>query len=252
MERSSETILVILVIIALVLTAINAFVALRQIADIARVTGYQVQDPSGRVNLSIPTAANIRFNVSIIDWKNGTVNTLGGFDSANLSTSNTPNASKVVGGTWDPNVATNTVTGLLLLNIGNVNLSVQLNSNINARNYLCGGSPCGAGAIPEPKFEWNVTEYEPGACGGGTGNINGNINVSYRGIFGNVSTTNPFICGNGTATTHFLKPGLDNVNDGATNPDNANTLRIDFFIEVPRDAPTGGKTAIITATGTFS
>lgn len=259
MERGSETILVILVIIALVLTAINAYVALRQVSDIARLTGYQVQDPSGRVNLSIPSQANIRFNISIIDWENGTVDTLAGFSSANLSTS-APIGSKVLQGTWSE---TNPLlpggrkrgidTGLLIMNIGNVNLSLQIESGAAANTYLCGAIPCGVGAIPDPQFRWNVTEYEAGACGGAI-----NINASVRGIYSDVLTdavgNGIYICGN-TSTGGYcsatgcklFRYGPPRTDDPATDP---NTIRVDFFIEVPRDAVPGGRSATITMTGT--
>lgn len=254
MERSSETILVILVIIALVLTAVNAFIALRQVADIARVTGFVI-DSSGRVNLSIPSQAAIRFNVSIIDWENGTVNTLAGFQSANLSTS-APVGSKVVQGTWSE---TNPLipggrklgidTGLLIMNIGNVNLSLQIRSSAAANAYLCGVPPCGAGTIPDPQFRWNVTENETGACGGAD-----NINSSVRGIYSDVVTTDTFICGNASTGGYcsatgckLFRYGPPRTDDAATDP---NTIRVDFFIEVPRDAVPGGRSATITMTGT--
>ncbi|MBI2448691.1 hypothetical protein HYV49_00150 [Candidatus Pacearchaeota archaeon] len=247
MERSSETILVVLVIIALVLTAINAFVALRQVADIARVTGFITQDFAGRVNLTIPTQAEIRFNVSIIDWENGTFAT--GALSSNLSTS-APIGSKVVQGTWTETKASGARkdgidTGLLIANIGNVNLSLQLNSNKEALAYIVGGGNDGG-----PKFRWNVTEQEPGSCGGAV-----NINASVRGIYSDVKFESAgngiYICGNASGTGFKLfKPGPTiEANDGLTNYARANTLRIDFFIQVPSDAPVGGKTATITATG---
>jgi hypothetical protein len=255
MKKGSEALLIVLAIVAVVLTAVNAFVALRQVSDIARVTGYQVSPTiPGRVNLSIPTQVLVYFNRSVINWQNGSVNVAGGYNHANLSTVNLSAVppQKIVGGTWTeyceeiglgcPAAGTNTRkpgidTGLLFVNYGNVNVSVQLRSDVNWINF-----PGGTGGAIQPRFWWNVSEYEIGSCQGAIG-----IPAARRGVWENVSTADVYICGD--AANRPFRTGDTRVDGGAI--DKNSTLRIDFLISVPQEA-TGAKFATLTATATSS
>ncbi len=125
MKKQNNTLLITLAIIAAVLAAFNAYVALQQVSDLARVTGFQVFSSTsvGNVTLSIPQNVQVEFNPAIINWSNGSFDA--GVDMAVLKTSNTL-SERVQNGTWWNGAGQGRDTGLVLINRGNINVSVNL------------------------------------------------------------------------------------------------------------------------------
>ena len=112
---------------------------------------------TGDVNLTLDAAASISFNVSELDWGQGSVDE--NSDYAWLVSNGT-----VVGGT-----SFDTVTqGLKVQNDGNINLTV----NLSAGNYnatFIGGN--------EPVYKWKVSNNESDSCAAGTIGVSGFTNV---------------------------------------------------------------------------
>ena len=110
----------------------------------------------------------------------------------------------------------NVTDGLRLQSDSNVNISVNLSSSLDALNFLDGGI---VRAIPS-SFQWKMNDYEAGTCPTLTP-------TSYTGV----STAGIEVCQN------F---GYDTPQD---------TIEIDLAVNISRQAPTGVKGVVITATG---
>ena len=99
---------------------------------------------SGTVTFDIDETVDISFTTSNLDWGAGSVNS--GEASATLDS----NASTVTGGSWN-------ATGgeLILENIGTEDVSLTLNSSVNASTLIDGSSS---------SFQWLVTDIGAGSC----------------------------------------------------------------------------------------
>ena len=217
LKGGSNTLLIVLAVVAAFLAAFNAFVALQQVSDLARMTGYQV-GPSdrGNVTLIIPLNIQIQFSPNLINWSNGTVIPI--YNHANLTTSPVNSqAARVVQGTWDWNTGCSQCgsgkdTGLVVSNVGNVNVSINLTANKNSSDMF------GAlGATMPAGFQWNITAN-------GTGAPDSVCGAAYRivpvvwGLFREVNKSGDIVCRNLSWTP------------------NINSLRIDFKWIIPKDA----------------
>ena len=117
----------------------------------------------------------------------------------------------VSNGNWTGNTA-----GLVVENIGNVNVTFNLRTFKNATNFT--GGTAGAG----PQYLFNVTEVESGSCT--------DQNITF-GFYYDVNTSDPGtkVCGSFTA--------LD-----------TDSMRIDVRVVIPSDSMTGELTDTFTAT----
>jgi len=99
---------------------------------------------SGTVTFEITETVDISFTTSNLDWGAGSVNS--GEASATLDS----NASTVTDGSWN-------ATGgeLILENIGTEDVSLTLNSSVNASTLIDGSSS---------SFQWLVTDIGAGSC----------------------------------------------------------------------------------------
>ena len=157
---------------------------------------------TGTVIFEITETVDISFTASILDWGAGSVNS--GEASATLDS----NASTVTGGSWN-------ATGgeLVLENIGTEDVSLTLNSSVDAATFIGGTSST---------FKWKISEDESGSCANMTDTS-----------FTEVSTSSKTICDLFDAT------------------DATDEIKIDFQLVVPSDASLEGQqSATITATGT--
>jgi hypothetical protein len=93
-----------------------------------KITGFAATD-TAVVNVTITGTVSINFTIDVVDFGGGTVN--GGSPGAMLYTNGT-----IVDGSWTP-----VSTPLVLENIGNVNASINLNSDKNADSFIGGASP---------------------------------------------------------------------------------------------------------------
>jgi len=195
----STDLLMIIAIIAVVFAAVNLVIIINKIGGIETLTGFAID--TGTANLSITGVAQINFTTYVIDWGSGYVNA--SELSCELNTNGINNCTDF----------TTVSTGLILENIGNVNVTLNLTSDKNAASFI-GGSDV------TPIYEWNVSESEAGSCQPAT-----NI-TSYT----TVTTTSQLAC------EQFGYDTLD-------------TLEIDLKVVIPSDA-VGTKGSTITATAT--
>lgn len=164
-----------------------------------RLTGKAAQD-TAVVNVTVETAASINFSDDFIDFGSGAVN--GTF--ARLESNDTAS----VDGNWSYSADYFT-----LENVGNVNVSLDLQSGKNASEFIGGSSP---------DYEFSLTDGESGSC---------NTSLTFGGWY-DINTTNSTIC-----------TPLDYVNS-------RNLLNISVRLVIPSDSLTGSLTDSFTATAT--
>jgi len=169
------------------------------------VTGF-VTD-TATVNVTITSTANINFTTDNINFGTGVVSS--GGTQAVLDTS----AGTTAGGTgFTPNSA-----GLILQNIGNVNVSVTLEGS-DVATFIGGTSPA---------YKYNVSNgggAEAGSCVAGID----------QGAWQDVNSTSP-----GTLICSPLQ-----------NLQASDTVRIDIQLTIPKDSKTGALSDTLTATAT--
>lgn len=174
------------------------------------ISGLATSTSTGTANLTIESAIQINFSINSINWGSGRVNA--GKDYAVLDSDGT-----VFQGNW-----TTVSQGLVLDNLGNVNVTLNLETGKNAAQFIGGG----AGAIPDPVYQWKITENLTDSCINATGPAYGyNAYATVNSTAGGTLFCNPFQFGT-----------------------NKNKLNIDINITVPVDAAPGLHGDIITAT----
>lgn len=206
--------LITLALIALVVSAVAAgYSYINSNGGITGFAGAGGAIQTATVNITITSAASINFTTDNINFGSGRV--ADGYMSATLMT---PYGN--VNGNW-----TNTTTGFILQNIGNMNVSLSLKTGKTAQTFLGGSAP---------SYQWNVSNLavagETWACLNSTSGIDAN-NLS---IFRDVETA-----GNGAV----ICPTFQYI-------DTNDTLRIDVKLVVPVDAPPGTLGDTFTATAT--
>lgn len=167
------------------------------------LTGFATVNDTGVVNVTIGTSAAISFETSFLDFGTGAVtpNAVAVLDSEGT----------VINGTWEA------VNGeLVLVNIGNVVVTVQLRTDKNASSFIGGSS--------DQAFEAKVANQS-----GNTGCTGANVFSSYAPI----NETLQDACG---AAFGFAE--------------NEDRIIIDFKMTIPDDA-TGTRTIEIMAIGTY-
>jgi len=189
-----------------VISYVAIFVIVVSLASIGmKFTGYDTVDDTARINVTVVTSAAINFTADFIEFGVGSVTE--GQAGATMDTE----GSAVPTGSW-----TSPATGLVLENIGNVNVSLGLQASDLAQDYLGGTGPL---------FQYMVSNSS-----GDTGSCNGNTAPSYT----NFTTGNVEVC---------AELGTDAGQD---------EVDIDIKLYIPSDSFTGNLTATITATGTYS
>jgi hypothetical protein len=172
----------------------------------AWLTGFATN--TGDINLTVESAALINFTIDNINWGSGQVDA--GQDNATL---NTCCGGSVVDGNW-----TTVSDGFEVRNIGNVNLTLNLRTGLDAEGFI--GGTAGGGPI----YQYNVTNVKADSC-----TAPGTFTL---GTFNNVNTTSP-----GTR-----------VCDNFQFADASDTIRIDIRLVVPSDSRTGALSDTMTAT----
>jgi len=198
-------VLLVVAVIAVLIALVNFSLTLTKIRDINAIFTGLATD-TGLVNLTISSEANVNFSTDTINFGSGRVDM--GFQNATLYSWNTTSEQ----GNWSWGSA----KYLRLDNIGNVNLTLNLSSDVNAASYLSGTNPV---------YQWNMTNVDTGAC------VNTTSTTALR-AFSDVTTTQ----------TKFCEPLQFGVG--------VNTVQIDFFLRVPENSIKGERTSTITATGT--
>jgi hypothetical protein len=168
----------ILAIALIVITLLNIGIALMNNSEFKKLTGFATS--TGYVNLTVNT--NIAVAISPtwgINWSNGSINA----GSTNATLITVRNTSTVDGGNW----STVGVSGILIINTGNVNATLTINGTKNNTDWF------GAIAVPS-NYSWNVSNMLPGSCTGGNP-LNSWIGVNHSAItyctqFSSLSTSN--------------------------------------------------------------
>jgi hypothetical protein len=193
-----EKIFNLLFIVAIVLASLNVIFIFNKLDTL---TG-QVTE-SGFANLTVEALASVNFTTDVVNWGSGVVDS--GESNAYLDTA----TGTVVKGNWTVNSA-----GLVLENIGNVNVTLKFTAGKTAATFLGGTSP---------SYQWNFSNVEADSC------IN-TTNYSTIGTLEDVNTTGTTVC----SIFEFA--------------DARDTIRIDLNLTVPSDSFTGALTDTITAT----
>lgn len=167
------------------------------------LTGYAID--TGIVNVTITSSASINFTTDLLDLGNGTV-TPGG--TATVSSNSTFSAN-------DQWTGAQAEGQLVLENNGNVNVSLTLETNNIAANFIGGSSPA-------PSFKLRVTNSETGSC----------------------NDTQQF--GSFEEVTGSPKNACANLGWG----ESFDSIIIDAELTIPNNAATGTRQATITATAT--
>jgi len=198
-------------VIAVAVSILAAAFTYYSVANLATRLSGLVTD-TGEVNLTVETAAIINFTDDTIGFGSGLVTS--GESSAFLDTT----TGTVVQGNW-----TAESSGLILTNIGNVNVSLNLSIDQNASDWIGGTSP---------SHSWNVSENEVGSCLLANGTVTASAEIYHE-------LLDSFITPNTSLTAEFceLFPFADAFD----------SIRIDINLTVPNDAITGDIGAIITA-----
>lgn len=199
-----------LVVVAVAVAVMAAGFSYFTISDLSsKISGYATSEDNATVNITIQATAAINFTTDNIAWGSGTVDI--SKLEANLSTSG---AGSVTDGNW-----TAVGQGLILENIGNINVSIELQSSQGTAAAFIGGT--------NPGYWWNITNSEAGSCNNVTGF---NLGQLYE---ANSSLT---VCGSSEGGLGYL--------------DVADSITIDIKLRIPYDSLTGARSDIITAVGT--
>jgi len=205
-ESKVGNLLLVVVIVAVCISVIGVGITYNRLSSFKnKLTGFATD--SGTINLSVESAATINFTTSNINWGSGRVTD--GEDNATLNTA--AGASNITNGNWTGNTA-----GLVIENIGNVNVTLNISTGVAASSLLGGTSPI---------YELNFTEVEGGSCLNSTDETDESL-----GSFATANTTHRIFCD---------KFPFDDGND---------TVRIDVRLVIPSDSKTGAIGDVITAT----
>ena len=199
---------VIAVIVAVVAAGFTYFSIVNLVTIVGRATD------TGTTNLTVESSIAVNFTTAAINWSDGLVDV--GQSNATL---NTTGAGSVANGNWTSQ------TGLILENIGNLNLSLNISGGKSAVDFLGGTNPL---------YRWNFSVTEANACLNETGQDGTNGTGGGQGPLQSFYDVNTTIANRICDVFQFI--------------DTADELRIDFLLQVPSDAPTGSKTDTITAT----
>src|SRR3989338_3788927 len=197
MKRNDFIFIFAVVVIALALA--NIAFTINRINITGHATG------AGTANLTVGNWTAVNFTTDIVNWGSGVVQA--GQLNATLNT-----LGEVANGNW-----TNITNGLVLENIGSVNVTLDIKTGKTAATFLGGTSP---------QYLLNFTNNKTGSCYNQT-------NVAL-GFWYAVNTTDP-----GTR-----------VCNNFTFYNSSDAMRIDIKIAVPYDSLTGALSDIITATAT--
>ncbi|MDP3026450.1 MAG: hypothetical protein Q8N63_01990 [Nanoarchaeota archaeon] len=191
---------------AIALLVISLAVFFMNVDKFFKITGKAI----GTANLTISSVTSINFTTNNINWGTGAV--ASGQSNATLNTAYN-NASNVTKGNWTGNTA-----GLVIENIGNINVSILIKSGVNAATLLGGNGP---------EYQYNFSDSaESGSC-----SFNA---TTVEGTFYDANTTDRQVCNN---------LAIDQSTD---------TLRIDVKLVIPSNSKTGAIGDIVTATATAS
>lgn len=223
MKTDSNNFLMIVAVVAVSFAMFNLAVTVNKVGDMKNaLTGFALEGiqlaPSdqGPVDVVVESSASVEFLTTnnALDWGSGFVS---GGTFATLETE-APFLTN-----WVENLAPSTVTeGLILRNIGNVDVTLDLSSSNDAAGFI--------GGTHDNLYQWKLSEYTAGgdvagACGG-----TGLIDIVYTDV----------------ALTALPRQVCPQFNW----EDTTDEILIDVHVNVPDDANSGAKSSVITAAAT--
>jgi hypothetical protein len=220
---------ILLVIISIIFAALTIFSP--GTLDSWGLTGFATASnvTSAKVNLSVTQGVIINFTIDTIQWGVGAVST--GNQNATLDTSQ-PAASKVQRGTWNETTGEsglyNRTNGLILENMGNVNVTLFLKTGKNASNFIGGTNP---------SYMFNITNNESNSC---------TMNAIDNFTLGHYYEVNATVNGSGSA---FTRTGDGTrICSNFTPYQSSDAIKIDIYLRIPSDSLTNALTDTITVT----
>jgi hypothetical protein len=217
----SNKALALLLVVAVVVSLGGTMVSmsrLNKLESAESITGYSLYTTVGGVNVTITSTTAINFTTNYVNFGTGIVNGSCGFCNMYTISSGTG----VLGPCCQDFTAPS--SGLILENIGNVNVSLEMNSSMSALDFI-GGS-----GTPGPQFRMNVSEKEAYSCANLTYAPGSGLNETWNNTFAEVPTSNSRVC-------QRFRPDIA-----------SDELRIDINITVPDNSYTGLRTAVLSAT----
>ena len=161
-----NNIFVVLAIAVLLISLISLGITLNKTNEFKqKLTGYATS-VTGIVNVTIVTALSINMVNSTIWWGDGYVNatncknaTL--YTNSSYSVGNVSVANGLTCGNWSGSTGYggNPVYGMVIINNGNQNITVNMTNGFNATGFL-GSSPNDYGVA----YQYNVSNYDTSAC----------------------------------------------------------------------------------------
>lgn len=221
MKDISDNTLITLLFVAIVISIVSGLMISQRLSQVSSITGFAAAAANATASLTVQTFSSITFSDNAIDWGSGGVNLTSGATACNLATlDNVIYPYGCRGFTLEQ-------SGLGLENNGNTNLTVTLVSNVSAQQFIGGTSPA---------FQWNVTIQEDDSCFNSTSGLAGASVAITNTTNGFEAVTNASGVSEGKVICYqfrFL--------------DASDTLNISINISIPYDAPTGYRSARITA-----
>ena len=209
--------------VILILGAIIAL-SVSYIEKKSRVTGNVITQAYGTTNLTVQSTVAINFTSNNINFGTGYV--IPGTVGATLISNNNTG-----GGDWNwtntTNNYANTTNSFVIANIGNVNVSLWIQTNKTATTFIGGTNPL---------YQYNVTN-NASSCPGIVANASLIGGTPTFGTWHNVNTTN--------ATQPWVG---DYICRNLSYIQGANNLSIDIKLFVPSDSLSGALGDFITAT----
>ena len=148
-----NSVLAVLATLAILLALANISVTLMKVNDFDKLTGFA----AGYVNITVNTQATINFSQDIVNWSSGTI--IPPNKNASLSTNGAGSAT-IARGNWSASAH-----ALVLANIGNVNVTLTLQSSKDAADFF-------GGSAGDRAYQWNISNKEGSSCTlAGAGNI---------------------------------------------------------------------------------
>ena len=131
----TNKLLSLLAVVAVAIALTNVAITMVRMSDLKeQITGFATD--TGYVNISVETEVSINFTNSSLNWGSGVV--AGGQTNATLTTTEDQPAS-VVRGNW----STANATALVLVNLGNINATLDLLASANGSDLFASKSGVG-------------------------------------------------------------------------------------------------------------
>lgn len=131
-------------IIAVALASINLIITINKVGDFRTLVGFATDTGAANLTISSKVAVNFSYD-DRLDWGSGTIT---GTNSSLELTSD-----GIMNGTGFNNIT----DGLVIVNVGNTDCTLNLTASKNAASFIGGSSIT-------PVFQWNVTYNESGSC----------------------------------------------------------------------------------------